>query len=479
LNQPRSIRLKLITLYVILLTVVFVCFGFYIYLGFEQFLVRSLQQTLLRRAQQIAVTILDELPSKGESYVASEIQARYAPELNERVIRITNASQRPIYTSSNGEFLAHQAAPAIPGSLALGKPRYVVESSARGQSFRIVSLRHRLSDGNIYTVEVGAPESNIEGALHGLLLTLIIGFPVLIGLAVLGGYLLLGRALRPVDEIVGAAERITFKNINQRLPVPHTGDEFERISEALNRMIGRLHETFQIANRFSADASHELRTPLTIIQGELEVFLQEPSLPPESVERVANILEEVVRLARIVEGLLLVSRLEAGEAQMKTEPIDLGELVTSTSDQMELLSKDKLLSLQYDIDGHVMIEGDKPRLRQAIVNLIDNAIKYTPEGGTILFKVKSDHGSAVLQIIDNGIGISSLALPQVFNRFFRSEEARSGRMEGSGLGLAIVQSITEAHRGHVSVESNENHGTEVSMRLPLFRNGSSGMKNGT
>jgi heavy metal sensor kinase len=468
MKTPKSIRFKLITLYVGLLTLVFLCFGAYTYCGFQQFLVRSLQQTLLRRAQQIASTILDELPSKGDSYVANEIQARYAPELNERVIRISDANDREIYASKNGDFLKKEPVLSTPVDATAEKPLYREEPLENGHLYRVVILRHRLSNGNTYTVEVAAPETDISTALHGLVLTLVIGFPVLIGLAILGGYSLLGRALRPVDEIVGAAERISFKNPGQRLPVPHTGDEFERISQALNRMIERLDEAFQIANRFSADASHELRTPLTIIQGELEVFIHDPSLPAEAIERAGEILEEVVRLSHIVEGLLLVSRLEAGEAQMKREKIDLGEMVASTADQMELLSKDKLLTLKYEISRGVRVEGDELRLRQVAVNLIDNAIKYTPEGGTIVLKVSSTGNRAVLEVIDTGIGISPAALPQVFNRFFRAEEARSGRTQGSGLGLAIVQSITEAHGGSVSVESNGNRGTKFRVELPLL-----------
>jgi len=469
MRAPRSIRVKLITLYVGLLTFVFLCFGIYIYLGFQQFLVRSLQQTLLRRAQQITATILDELPSRGEPYVASEIQARYAPELNERVIRITDSNRREIYASNNARFLTAYSDQKPSKDRGDDKPIYLQELSTEGHSFEVVTLHHRLSNGNTYSVEVGAPEADINNALHELVLTLLIGFPVLIGLAILGGNSLLGKALRPVDEIVGAAERITFKDVNQRLPVPQTGDEFERISEALNRMIERLDETFQIANRFSGDASHELRTPLTIIQGEMEVLMKEPALPPDFVERVGNILEEVMRLSRIVEGLLLVSRLEAGEAQMRWEYIDLGELVTSTAEQMELLSKDKLLLLTYDISSHIIVEGDKLRLQQLVVNLIDNAIKYTPEGGAIVLKVYSKEGTGILEVIDTGMGISSEALPQIFNRFFRSEEAKAGRMHGSGLGLAIVHSITEAHRGQVYVESGQNKGTRFRIELPILR----------
>jgi heavy metal sensor kinase len=469
MRHNRSIRYRLITLYVCLLALVFVCFGAYTYWGFQKFLIASLEKTLLRRAQQIASTILEELPSKGKSYVANEIQMRYAPELNERVIRITDANGQLIYASPNATLLTTTPSPSIPDATSNARPVYLEESSGKDELLRVVVVSHRLANGNVYSIEVGAPETDITTALHSLILTLMLGFPMLIGVAILGGYSLLGKALRPVDEIVGAAERITYKNLNERLPVPQTGDEFEHISQALNRMIERLDEAFQIANRFSADASHELRTPLTIIQGELEVLANDPSLTPEKVERVGDILEEVERLSHIVEGLLLVSRLEAGEAQMKWSVVNFGELVSSTAEQMELLSTDKLLKLKTEIGPQTMVEGDEIRLRQVVVNLLDNAIKYTPEGGSILLKVYSSANLAFFEITDTGIGISSTAMPHVFNRFFRAEEAKAGRVQGSGLGLTIVQSITEAHRGHVYVESNATGGTKFRIELPLLQ----------
>ena len=461
MTRQRSIRRKLISLYVGLLTVVFLCFGAYIYWGFQQFLIRALEQTLTRRAYQIASTILEELPSRGESYVAGEIQARYAPELNERVIRIADANGRVIYASKNAGQLF------FPSAAGEDKPVYREEFPANAPALRVVALSHRLGNGAVYTVEVGAPESEIATALRGLLFMLAIGFPVLIGLAILGGNSLLGRALSPVDEIVGAAERITFKNLSQRLPVPPTGDEFERISQALNRMIQRLEESFQIAHRFSADASHELRTPLTIIRGELEVLANKPSLPAEITERLGEILEEVDRLARIVEGLLLVSRLEAGESQVAREILDLGYMVNSVADQMELLAEEKSLSVTREIAPNVRVEGDPVRLKQVVVNLLDNAIKYTPPGGAILLVVRAASGRAILEIVDSGMGIQPAALPHLFDRFFRAEEAKAGRVEGTGLGLAIVQSIVEAHGGSVFAENNPTRGATLRVQLPL------------
>ena len=465
MKQPRSIRFKLITFYVCILSLVFLIFGTYIYVVFHQMLVRSLEQTLSRRAQQIATTIVDEVPERGESYVASEIQARYAPELNERVIRVTDDRQRPLYTSKNASFLA-AANPWVEAALARQKPENW-EISFHDQRYRMVAIGHRLPNGKTYAVEVGAPENEITVALHDLILTLLLGFPVLIGISIFGGYSLLGRVLRPVDEIVGAAEQITFRHRNKRLPVPATGDEFERISEALNRMIERLDESFQMANRFAGDASHELRTPLTILQGELEAFVNDPSFAGEAVERAGNMLEEVVRLSRIVDGLLLVSRLEAGEAQMKRERIDLAYIARSVAEQMQLLCEEKALKLSSHVSEIVMVEGDEIRLRQIVVNLLDNAIKYTPEAGEIGLRVSSVGKSALLEITDSGMGISPTALPQVFERFFRAEEARANRTQGTGLGLSIVKSIVDAHGGTIQITSSEHQGTKVRIELPL------------
>jgi heavy metal sensor kinase len=464
MKQSRSIRFKLITFYVCLLTLVFICFGAYIYVVFHQLLVSSLEQILSRRATQIAITILDELPVKGDAYVATEIQARYAPELNERVIRIGDSRGKEIYASKNASLMSNY--PSLADTSASGKDSTFWKMiSHEGDRYRFVGLVHRVANGKTYLVEVGAPEDSINNALTDLIWTLLIGFPVLIGLSIFGGYSLLGRALRPVDKIVSAAEHITFKDRNQRLPVPATGDEFERISEALNRMIERLDESFQLANRFAGDASHELRTPLTILQGELEVFVNDRRYPDEAIEVAGNMLEEVGRLSRIVEGLLLVSRLDAGEAQMKLERVDLGKMVRSVAEQMQPLCEVKMLDLKYQFNEEIVVVGDEIRLRQVVVNLLDNAIKYTPEGGSILLRVGADRPTAFLEIVDTGMGISRAALPQVFERFFRSEEARASRRSGTGLGLAIVKSIIEAHRGTVHVESNESQGTKVRVEL--------------
>jgi len=468
MKANRSIRAKLITLYVAILTLVFVCFGVYIYAGFKTYLIHSLQQTLTWRAQQIASTFLEEIPVKGEAFVENEIQTRYAPELNQRVICIIAANGHQVYGSKNSDILAPQSEP-VAGNQSESVPVSSQVMLPNGERLEVIAVSHRIADGSIYTVEVGAPETDISIALAGLIRTLIIGFPFLIGLAIGGGYILLGRALRPVDQIVMAAEAITLKNLRQRLPVSKTGDEFERLSSTLNRMIERLDESFQLATRFAADASHELRTPLTIMRGELESLVKDRTLKEDVAERIGNVLEEAERLTRIIEGLLLVSRLETGEAQMRKDKIDLGEMIDGIADQMAPLADDKLLKLHRKIAHGVLVEGDEIRLKQVGVNLLDNAFKYTPEGGKINLEVRADSNLAIFSVSDTGMGISERAVPHIFDRFFRAEQARTTRTSGTGLGLSIVQSIVEAHGGKVLVESQEGLGARFQVELPLVK----------
>ncbi len=219
-----------------------------------------------------------------------------------------------------------------------------------------------------------------------------------------------------------------------------TGDEVERLSLALNRMIQRLDESYQVASRFSADASHELRTPLTIMRGELESLLKDGGLRDEQAGQVESILEEAERLTQIVEGLLTISRLDAGESQMNKDPVDLSLLAQTTVEQMEPLAEDKSLNLVCRVDAAVMVEANEVRLKQVIVNLLDNAIKYTPEGGKIDVRVLATASEAVLEVADNGIGISSEALPHIFERFYRSGQVvarRAGRYRPRFVGGAV------------------------------------------
>ncbi len=314
----RSIRFRMALWYATLLAGALALFGAATYLGLERYLQKSLEESLIKQARSIGDVLLVNINQSGEDYVDNEITEHYSPEINGRFIRVTRANGKQIYVSGppkDGTFdPALVAAPRLPMTREFTRE---VEMSD-GHELLLHGLPYRASDGAQFLIEVAAPYNQIESVLRGLLLTFALGLPLIVALAIGGGYLLMRGALRPVDEIRQKAAQITSRNLSERLPVVHTGDELERLATDLNRMIARLEESFLQINRFSADASHELRTPLTVLQGELEAIAQKGQDLPEDVrDTIGSALEETQRLAKIVESLLAISRLEAGQARVQ------------------------------------------------------------------------------------------------------------------------------------------------------------------
>ena len=463
--NTRSIQFRLTIWYASLLTGVIVLLGAMLFLQLKGYLEANLLAVQANRAEQIADTLLMNVDQTGEAFVVKEVKALYAPELNDRFIRITRADGGVLYLSGLPNDQSFDPLAVPPAALS---PRPVNVRKQRlpdGRTLLIGSYRTAAPRGGVYVVEVGASPIPIETMLDHLLLLLGLGLPVVIIIAVSGGYLLVRRALAPVDRIAGKAEVITQHNLSERLPVAHTGDELERLSIALNHMITRLDDAFQNSKRFVADASHELRTPLTILRAELENLVRTAQLSTEHRDRLGSLLEEVERLTKIVERLFALSRLDAGEAQTEWVPFDLGELAETTADQMALLAEDKKIVISCDAPRRTMVEGDRARLKQVVVNLLGNAIQYTPEGGAVHLKVEAASDHVVLEISDTGIGIPAEAVPHVFNRFFRVDKTRP-REGGAGLGLAIVKSICNAHGGTVEVESAVGRGSRFRVTLP-------------
>lgn len=461
----RSIRFRLTAWYAGLLTVVIVALVALLSLHLKGYLEDTLLETQARRARQIADTLVANAASTGEAYVARQVAALYDPERSDRFIRITGRDGRPVYTSGvpNSQAFDPAAVPAAPPS---SPAEFRRKQPVAGAPALLIAAVRVDAAGSAYLVEVGTSAAPVEDMFHHLLLLLGLGLPVVAALAATGGYLLIRRTLRPVDQIAVKAEQITQHNLSERLPLPGTDDELESLTAALNRMITRLDDAFLNSKRFVADASHELRTPLTILRGELESMVEE-GVPAPHRERIGGLLEEVERLSMIVERLFALSRLDAGEAQSEWVKFDLAELAATTAGQMTLLAEDRRIAVTFDAGAPVMIDGDRSRLKQVVVNLLDNAIKYTPEGGAVRLRVFAAQGLAVLEVIDTGVGIPPEDLPRVFNRFFRVNQARSQNPEGAGLGLAIVESICKANRGEVEAESVPGKGSCFRVKLPL------------
>jgi signal transduction histidine kinase len=355
----------------------------------------------------------------------------------------------------------------------------------------IYALPVLASDGRLFMVETGTSLFSMQETLRSITKILVIStIPILI-LAAIGGYFLMKQPLRPLIKLTDKAANIGVGGLGERLPVLKTGDELERLTHSLNGMIDRLEEALNHNRRFSADASHELRTPLTIMRGEMEEILQLDGLPPQAVENLVSTLEEIERMSRIVNSLMAITRLDAGGERLDKAELDLSTLVRTTVDHMRLLAEEKGLPLTCACEREVFVYADPMMLKQVLVNLIDNAIKYTPsrrnpqiidssiapiidqnslsesEGGAIDVTVSTSASRAMLKITDHGMGIAPTTLPFVFDRFYRADYARSRGAGGVGLGLAIVKAIITAHDGTVTITSTTGQGSVVLVQLPL------------
>jgi heavy metal sensor kinase len=446
-----------------LLVCVLVLFGTSVYLGLGRYLERTLRAALSEQARAVAEEIGERLVENRLPTIANHLSENFAPQLNSRFIRVTGARGESLYLSQRtADGLLDPALVPEPARSPHRYSRDVFLPNGRRVLVQVVPVA--TPEGNII-VEVGSLYGPIEAVLSGLIVTFALGMPLMVALAIGGGYLIMRRALMQVDEITVQAEHISSNNLSDRLPVHETGDELERLTLALNRMMGRLEEAFQHINRFSADVSHELRTPLTILRGELEGAVQRERLTPELLDLLGSALEETERLRTIVDQLLVVSGLDAGNVPMEKTPLDLGQLAASTAEQMLLLAEEKSIAVRCDAQAGVVVDGDPSRLKQVVVNLLDNAIRYTAEGGSISLSAARQNGWATLVVADNGAGIPPDALPHVFERFYRADKARSRYSGGSGLGLSIVKAICTAHSGDIEIASTEGVGTTVTIRL--------------
>src|SRR5438876_4147436 len=468
--NTRSIRFRMSIWYAGLLTVLLVLFGGFIYFALKKFLERNLSDTLAKDAQTIGESWIRDVNQSPAGYVAAEIEEHFAPSITGRFVRVTReADGNILYSSAAPESGAFDPKQIRPKRFETSQS-LLEEHLPGGKELLIFSLPFPDRTGTRYLIETGAPDDQVERVLRGLLISFGVALPLIVGAAIGGGYLLMRNALRPMDEIATTAERIASRNLNKRLPVIPSGDEVERLSISLNRMMERLEDAFHHINRFSADAAHEIRTPLAIIRGELENALQLPEISVELRETLGSALEEAERLSRIVEQLLEMSRLEAGEALIERSRFDFAEMTKTTVDQMRLLAEEKNVQLKFEASHRFDVEGDRLRLKQVVVNLVDNAIKYTPSGGSISVATFPLDGRAVLEVADTGIGIPTEALPQVFDRFYRADKARSRQLGGTGLGLAIVKSICAAYGGAVTAKSAEGKGAVFRVELPLIKN---------
>ena len=311
------------------------------------------------------------------------------------------------------------------------------------------------------------PDENDENDLAEVLrIILWSGVPASL-LALAGGWWLMRKALAPVAALTEAAERINEQNLGERLTLGGNGDEMDRLTEVFNAMTERLRLSFLRVREFTLHASHELKTPLTVIHGELETSLQDENLPAHERERLESELDEVQRLSKIVDGLTLLTRADAGLIALDREPVRLDELVHEAFADAQSLARPREIQVNLRDCEELTVIGDRHRLRQLLLNLSDNAVKYNEPGGTVTLGLRRTTGAAELRIANTGQGIRPEALPRVCEPFFRGDPSHSKAVEGCGLGLSIARWIATTHGGTLQIASEPNCLTTAIVRLPL------------
>jgi heavy metal sensor kinase len=317
-----------------------------------------------------------------------------------------------------------------------------------------------------YTMLLLAPLEEVDHELDRLLKVLVLAVPVALALSGAAGYLLARKALAPVDRLRRSTEEISAAKLDRRLPVVNSHDELGRLAQTINAMITRLERSFAEIRRFTADASHELRTPLTAIRAEAELALSKPLGPEDCQQLAASVLEECERLTRLTEQLLTLAREDASLSPPVRVSLDLGTLVGDVVETMRPLAEAKAQQLHSRLLGSLRVEGDPARLRQVIINVLDNAIKYEPEGGTVAILSRRQDNAVVIEV-EGGGAIPPEHLSRVFDRFYRVDRSRSRAEGGTGLGLSIAQSIVAAHGGSIELTSDPAKGTTCTMRVPV------------
>jgi heavy metal sensor kinase len=314
--------------------------------------------------------------------------------------------------------------------------------------------------------EVTSPEERVEQELGEILVVLVLGLPPIVALAGVGGYVLARRALAPIDHLGAEARRITAERLHERLSVPNQRDEIGRLAAVINETLARLESSFEQLRRFTADASHELRTPLSVIRGIGEINLRETRTPAEYKDAMGSMLEEVDRLTRLVDSLLQLSRGDAGTVRLSREAVDLGQVARDVVASLGILAEERQQRLRVDAADHVRVLADRLVLRDAVTNVIDNAIKYSPNGSTIDVRVQRDGARGAVSVIDEGPGIPVEHRERIFDRFYRIDEGRSRELGGTGLGLAIARWAVETNGGYISVDSTD-RGSVFRIVIPL------------
>jgi len=432
-----------------------------------------LRWSVLHDVDQSLVTTADVVREASEEVAATTVipgpeaalRELLGPEFYDKFFQLMDPEGRPRARSRLRRQSVLPLSPQARANAARGRPTFETLHLGEGPA-RLLTIPVVRGGRVVEFVQVGMSLEASERTLSRYLSILVVLVPLAVVLAGGGGILLARRALRPVDTMSLAARRITAEDLSRRIPRHRTGDELDRLAETLNAMLDRLEDAFAQVRRFAADAAHELRTPLTALRGGIEVALRGERSPEEYRRVLRSSLEEVERLTHLAEDLLLLSRFSVTVSAPR-QRVELEPLVMEALDVGTQLAHARGVSIISTGLTPVAVVGDASALRRALLNLLDNAVKYTPPGGKIEVSLVREGGRADLAVRDTGVGIVPADAERVFQPFVRLEAAREEVPDGAGLGLSIARSIVAAHGGELTLESTPGAGSTFTIRLPV------------
>ena len=456
----RSLRLRLTLWYVLLLAIILAAFSAGIYVTLRHNLYANLDDSLETRADDLLAIIRFD----GDRPTLAGAVSEEGQEEGEQFIRVFGPSGLLTFDTS-----PPAGAVAIDrGSVekAFAREAHSRDASADGEGYRVRTVPIE-RDGRVGGVlEVGRSLDDVFDTLRTLLVILAIAYPVTLVVASFGGAFLAGRALSPIDRLTRLARQISAEDLGKRLDLQLPDDEVGRLARTFDEMIARLDGAFRRQRQFTADASHELRTPLTAMKGQVEVALSRSRDAAAYRQVLQTVNEDVDRMIRLVGSLLTLARADAGQIALSMEPVNVSELIAAAVEQALPLAEERGIALNTAPGPVVAIRADEGLLLQLLLNMLDNAIKYTPSGGDVTAGWRVAEQQVEVWVRDSGVGIASEDLPHVFDRFYRVDKARSRAEGGTGLGLAISRWIAEAHGGSISVQSAPGQGATFTITLP-------------
>ena len=460
--RPLSLRARLALWYAGVLLAILVVMSALSYSFLRWSLLQQVDASLASVAQIVRET--DERGAGG-SEVERAIRELLGPGFSDRYYQFLDPEGHSRFRSGPPPMVL-PLTPEARANAAQGLRTFETLEDPRGGPVRLLTVPVLREGRRVEIIQVSAPLARLRDALAGYLTTLLGLVPVAVALAAVGGFVVAGRALRPVRDMSRAARQITAEDLGRRLARQGAEDEIDHLADTLNTMLAGLEAAFAQARRFSADAAHELRTPLTALKGEVEVALRAERTPEEYRRVLHSALEEVEQLIRVAEDLLLFSRSSAAIG-LPRDRVELEPIVLEALEMGARRAQGTGVAVRAEEIEPVAVLGEAGALRRAVLNLVDNAVKYTPAGGKVSLSLLVREGRALIVVADTGIGIDAADRARIFDPFVRLDAARSRDAGGVGLGLALVRSIVTAHGGTVDVESTSGAGSRFTIRLPL------------